>query len=144
MMEDTYLMDAECAGAPEAQRWCEHPVCGPYHLNPVKGATLFTASCAACHQSTGEGITGAFPPLKGNAVVLDPDPTKQIDVVLHGLHGENVDGTVYATPMPPFGSTLNDAEIADIIDHERSSWGDHAKLITAGQVKAVRPKGPGK
>lgn len=113
---------------------------GPYHFNAANGKTLFTTNCAACHQATGEGIPGAFPTLKGNAVVLDSDPVKQIDVVLHGLHGENAGGTVYATPMPPFGKTLNDAEIADIINYVRSSWGNHAKLITANQVNAMRPK----
>ncbi|MGH8379085.1 MAG: c-type cytochrome, partial [Gammaproteobacteria bacterium] len=109
---------------------------GPYHYDAVKGASLYTANCAACHQATGQGIPGAFPPLKGNAAVLNPDPSKQIDVVLNGLQGQNVGGTMYATPMPPFGKLLNDAEIADIINHERSSWGNKAKQITSSEVKA--------
>ncbi|MGH8291463.1 MAG: c-type cytochrome, partial [Steroidobacteraceae bacterium] len=117
---------------------------GPYHFDPDKGAALFSTNCAACHQATGEGISGAFPPLKGNAVVLDSDPTKQIEVVLHGLHGESVGGTVYPSAMPPFGSSLDDADIANVVDHERSSWSNHAKLVTADQVKAVRAKGPAK
>jgi nitrite reductase (NO-forming) len=111
---------------------------GPYHVDPAKGASLYTANCAACHQATGQGIPGAFPPLKGNVAVLDADPAKQIDVVLNGLHGEAIGGTVYATPMPPFGPALNDAEIADIINHERSSWDNQGKLITSSEVKARR------
>ncbi|MGH8413172.1 MAG: c-type cytochrome, partial [Gammaproteobacteria bacterium] len=111
---------------------------GPYHFDAAKGASLYSANCAACHQPTGLGIPGAFPPLKGNAAVLEPDPSKQIDVVLNGLQGQNVGGTVYATPMPQFGKLLNDAEIADIINHERSSWGNKAKQITSSEVKARR------
>ncbi|MGH8280611.1 MAG: c-type cytochrome [Gammaproteobacteria bacterium] len=111
---------------------------GPYRFDAAKGSELFTTNCAACHQATGLGIPGAFPPLKGNAAVLDPDPSKQIDTVLNGLHGQNVGGTVYATPMPPFGKLLNDADIADIINHERSSWGNKAKQITSSEVKARR------
>ena len=108
---------------------------GPYHFDAAKGATLFADNCSACHQETGEGVAGAFPPLKGDPVVLDPDPTQQINVVLHGLHGKTINGTAYATPMPPFEEVLNAAEIADIINHERSSWGNHGKLITSSQVK---------
>lgn len=111
---------------------------GPYRFDAAKGAALFAANCAACHQATGMGLPGAFPPLKDNPVVQDPDPTKQIAVVLHGLHGESVGGIAYPSTMPPFGSVLNDAQIADIINHERSSWGGHSKLITADQVKEAR------
>ncbi|MGH7076071.1 MAG: multicopper oxidase domain-containing protein [Stellaceae bacterium] len=113
---------------------------GPYHFDPATGASLFAANCAACHQQTGQGIPGAFPPLKGNAAVLDPDPTKQIDTVLNGLHGEKVGGTVYATPMPPFAASLSDAEIANIINHERTSWSNHGKEITPSEVKAQRAR----
>ena len=116
---------------------------GPYTFDPAKGASLFAANCSACHQATGMGLPGAFPPLKDNQVVLDADPTKHIDTVLRGLHGENVGGTVYQTPMPPFAGTLNDAQIADIINHERTSWGNQGKQVTADQVKAERAKGPG-
>jgi mono/diheme cytochrome c family protein len=35
-------------------------------------------------------------------------------------------GVLYVSPMPLFGSILNDVDIADIIDYERSSWGNHA------------------
>ncbi|HJP97300.1 MAG TPA: multicopper oxidase domain-containing protein, partial [Rhodanobacteraceae bacterium] len=116
---------------------------GPYKFDAAKGGALFTERCAACHQATGTGIPGAFPPLKGNAAVLDPDPATQIDTILHGLQGQNVGGTVYATPMPPFGSLLSDTEIADIANHERTSWGNQAKQVTADDVKARRAAGGG-
>ncbi len=106
----------------------------------AKGQALFTATCAACHQATGEGLPGAFPPLKGNAAVNDPDPTLHIHVVLHGLQGANVGGVVYASPMPPFGTTLSDADVANIINYERSSWGNHGARVTVEQVAAERAK----
>jgi cytochrome c oxidase cbb3-type subunit 2 len=40
--------------------------------------------------------------------------------------------------MPPFAGVLSDAEIADIIDYERSSWGNHGKPVNAAQVAAER------
>jgi cytochrome c oxidase cbb3-type subunit II len=103
-----------------------------------KGQSLFTANCAACHQATGEGLPGAFPPLKGNPAVNDADPSQHIHVVLHGLQGANVGGTVYSSPMPPFGTTLSDADIANIINYERSSWGNRGAPITAKQVAMQR------
>jgi len=106
----------------------------------AQGRTLFAATCAACHQATGEGLPGTFPALKGNSTVNDPDATRHIQVVLNGLQGANVDGVVYASPMPPFGAALSDAEVASIINYERSSWGNHGTLVTREQVAAQRAK----
>ena len=106
----------------------------------AKGARLFTENCAACHQANGEGLPGAFPPLKGNDVVNDEDATEHIRVVLHGLQAKPVGGATYGGVMPPFASRLKDAEIADIIDYERSSWGNHGKPVIATQVTTARAK----
>jgi cytochrome c oxidase cbb3-type subunit 2 len=107
----------------------------------AKGKALFTANCAACHQANGEGLPGAFPPLKGNAAVNNADAATHIRTILQGLQGANVGGVAYSSPMPPFGGTLNDADIANIINYERSSWGNHGKLVTAEQVAAERARG---
>jgi cytochrome c oxidase subunit 2 len=109
---------------------------------PVDGAQLFSANCAACHQATGLGIPGAFPPLKGNTAVNSNDPAKHIEVVLNGLHGETLDGKTYSGVMTPFKGVLDDEEIAAIINYERSSWGNHGSPVTAAQVAAERGKGP--
>ena len=66
------------------------------------------------------------------------DPAKQISVILHGLQGQAINGQVYPGAMPPFAGSLNDADIADIANHERTSWGNQGKTITADQVKAAR------
>lgn len=36
----------------------------------VDGHQLFVAQCAACHQATGAGVAGVFPPLVGSEWVL--------------------------------------------------------------------------
>jgi cytochrome c oxidase cbb3-type subunit 2 len=112
-----------------------------FAYDAAKGEQLFSANCSACHQTTGEGVPGAFPPLKGNAAVNDADPAQHIRTVLHGLENTVVDGVKYESPMPEFGSTLSDADIANIIDYERSSWGNHGKPVTAQEVAAERAKG---
>jgi len=73
--------------------------------------------------------------------VNDPDATQHIHVVLHGLQGANVGGVAYASPMPPFGTTLSDADVAAIINYERSSWGNRGTPVTADQVAAQRAAG---
>jgi mono/diheme cytochrome c family protein len=99
---------------------------------------LYIANCSACHGTDGEGRPGTYPPIKGSGVVIKDDATKHIQVVLNGLQGAKAGGVLYASPMPPFGSFLNDVDIADIIDYQRSSWGNHGKLVTAAQVAAQR------
>jgi cytochrome c oxidase cbb3-type subunit 2 len=106
----------------------------------ARGASLYTANCSACHQASGEGLPGAFPPLKGNDVVNDDDVKQHIHVVLHGLQATQIGGVAYGGVMPPFAATLNDADIAAILDYERTSWGNHGKSVTAAEVAAERAK----
>jgi len=117
---------------------------GPYHFDAARGASLYGANCAACHQASGGGLPGAFPPLKGNAAVLAADPGAQLGTILHGAQGVPIGGVTYPSAMPPFGASLGDAEIADIANHERTSWGNQGRQVTAEQVKSARAKAPGK
>ncbi|MGH8279190.1 MAG: cbb3-type cytochrome c oxidase subunit II [Gammaproteobacteria bacterium] len=109
-------------------------------FDAAEGAQLFAQNCAVCHQANGEGIPNAFPPLKGNAAVLNDDPTQQLHVILEGLSNTNIGGTVYPGAMPPFKTVLSDHQIANIVDHERTSWGNNAKLVTPAEVAAERAK----
>src|SRR5215470_17973378 len=61
-----------------------------------RGQQLFSANCSSCHQATGMGLPGAFPPLKGDPIVNDPDPTNHIHTVLFGLQGATIGGAQYA------------------------------------------------
>ena len=113
-------------------------VAGGY--DATKGASLYTANCSACHQATGEGLPGAFPPLKGNEVVNEKDATEHIHVVLRGLQATPIGGVAYGGAMPPFAERLSDADVAAILDYERSSWGNHGAFVVAAQVAAERAK----
>ncbi|HEX7340874.1 MAG TPA: multicopper oxidase domain-containing protein [Rhodanobacteraceae bacterium] len=132
---------AATVAKPASQKVAAVAPTGPYTYDAAKGASLFATNCSACHQMTGMGLPGAFPPLKGDPVVNNPDATEQIATILHGAHGRVIDGKSYASAMPPFASVLTDAQIANIINHERTSWGNHGKPTTADAVKAVRAKG---
>lgn len=104
----------------------------------VDGAAIFMSYCSSCHQANGKGIAGVFPPLVDAPFVTDEDPTKHIQTVLYGLQGLPIDGVAYPAIMTPFKDILTDAEVAAVINHERTSWGNNAPTITAEDVAKVR------
>lgn len=108
----------------------------------LNGAALYSSHCASCHQPDGQGLPGVFPPLAGDPVVTADDPTRHIEIVLFGLQGKTIKGVSYASPMPSFANQLSNAEIAAIINHERTSWGNNAPTVTAKDVARVRKRGP--
>jgi mono/diheme cytochrome c family protein len=107
-------------------------------FDAAEGAKLFADTCAACHGGEGKGVPGAFPPLAGDAVVTASDPTEHIRTVLHGLKGKAIGGQGYGAEMPAFAPQLSDQQIASVIDHERTSWGNHAPLVTPQDVAVQR------
>lgn len=102
------------------------------------GQQVYGNKCASCHQADGSGLPGVFPPLKGNSVVLDDDPAEHIRIVLEGLSGKEIDGVAYASPMPGFGNQLSDEEVAAVVNHERTQWGNNANLVGANDVAELR------
>lgn len=97
------------------------------------GASLYTSTCAACHQANGQGISGAFPPLANSQIVNQEDPELMIRIILQGYDANPEWGQ-----MPGFGSLLSDEEIAAIINHEKSSWGNDAPAVSAAEVADIR------
>ena len=102
------------------------------------GKQVYENNCASCHQLSGEGLPGVFPPLKGNAIVTAADPRDHVLIALNGLQGKAIDGISYAAPMPPLGAMLSDEEVAAVVNHERTSWGHNAPLVTPEQVRELR------
>jgi len=101
------------------------------------GQQLFTGTCSVCHQVSGEGLAGVFPPLAKSDLIA-ADPKRPIDIVVHGLNGKvTVNGKDYNSVMPPM-SQLNDDEVANIITYVLNSWGNPGGQITAEEVAKVR------
>ena len=79
-----------------------------------------------------------FPPLAGDPVVQALDPTEHIITVLNGKHGSIIGGVKYASPMPAFKEILNDNDLAAIVNHERTSWGNAAPIVRVADVARLR------
>ncbi|MDB5042355.1 MAG: cytochrome [Candidatus Eremiobacteraeota bacterium] len=103
----------------------------------ASGATVFTANCASCHGAGGTGVPGVFPPLVNDPVVTAKDPAQHVTILLKGLQGKAIGGKPYSGQMPSFPQ-LSDADIAAVIDHERTSWGNQAPIVTPDAVKQAR------
>ena len=102
------------------------------------GQQVYGNNCGSCHQATGMGLPSVFPPLKNNPAVLNDDPSTHINAVLKGVSGKIIDGVAYASPMPPFGSALSDEEVAAVVNHERTQWGNNGELVTVEDVAKLR------
>ena len=94
-----------------------------------KGAGVYTANCAACHQAGGAGIPGVFPALVGGPIATG-DAKAHIDIVVHGSKQNPA--------MGAYGPQLNDVDLAAVITFERNSWGNSASVVQPADVKAAR------
>ena len=102
------------------------------------GKQVFSTTCAACHQVTGEGVAGVYPPLAGSEWV-NGDEAKVVRILLHGVTGPiEVAGETFNSMMPPWGATLKDADIAAVLTYVRSQWGNKGAPITAAKVASIR------
>ncbi len=96
--------------------------------------------CQVCHQATGVGLPGAFPPLAGSEW-LNGRADIPIAIVLHGLQGPiTVKGANFNGAMMAWGGVLNDDDLAATLTYARSQWGNKGAAVTAAQVRAVRAK----
>tara|TARA_B110000114_G_C15094265_1_gene400387 strand:- start:1246 stop:2244 length:999 start_codon:yes stop_codon:yes gene_type:complete len=97
------------------------------------GANLYQNNCAACHQDTGRGVKGAFPPLTGSLIVNNKNPEQLIKIILMGYDARQQYGV-----MPAFADKLSDQDIKAISDYERSSWGHNAPEVPLETITRLR------
>lgn len=104
------------------------------------GAAVFAGNCAACHQLTGNGLPGVFPPLAGSEWVTAVRSDVPLQILLHGINGPmQVAGISYQGVMPAFAQ-LKDAELAAVLTHIRTSFGNTASEVSAQEVAAARKR----
>lgn len=93
-----------------------------------KGEGVFAQNCVACHQATGKGVAGAFPPLDGSTIVNGPK-AEQIALLLNGKPG---------TAMASF-KQLSDTDLAAVITYTRNAWSNKAgDAVQPAEVRTAR------
>jgi mono/diheme cytochrome c family protein len=112
-------------------------------LMAAQGKKVFGNACAVCHQATGLGTPGQFPPLAGSEWVAAKSPNRIIRAVLNGLQGPiTVKDQQFNNVMVPWKDALKDEDIAAVLTFVRGNkeWGNNAPPVTPEQVKAIREK----
>ena len=101
------------------------------------GKQLFAANCVACHQATGKGLPGVFPPLDGSEWVKG-DERVLANILLHGVTGDlQVAGNDFKGAMPSF-QQLGDAQLAAVASYIRAEWSNRAAPLTPELFAAER------
>jgi len=113
----------------------------------VLGRKSYEQVCITCHQATGQGVEGIYPPLAGSEWVLGT-PERVIRIVLFGLKGPlTVKNKQFGAASMPVvgrvtGSAYNwsDERIAAVLTYIRQEWGNKASAITPEEVAAIHTK----
>ncbi|HYW75829.1 MAG TPA: c-type cytochrome [Gammaproteobacteria bacterium] len=116
----------------------------------ANGKSIFDGHCAACHQQSGSGLPGTFPPLAGhlpNFVGTQQGRQYLMEAVLFGLDGKiQVKGQTYNGHMPAWDSSLDNKQVAAVLNYALTAWGNKKALpkqfskYTASEVAAVRKR----
>ena len=113
-------------------------------LNPIAlGEKVYKEVCQACHQPTGLGMAGQFPPLAGSEWVDGSEFCEEriIGIVLKGFKGPvTVKGAAFNNQMPAQEAALPPKKIAAVLTYVRQAWGNKGGEITEAQVLAVKKK----
>jgi len=108
-----------------------------------RGKIIYMQTCIACHQPTGLGVPGAFPPLAGTEYTQGP-ARRMIAMTLRGVNPPlKVKDMTYVVPMPPlptqFPILADDSKLADVINYVRNSFGNKDETgVTPALIAEVR------
>jgi len=100
--------------------------------------STYKTHCATCHGDNGQGKGDAYPALAGNPAVVLAQPDNLIQMALYGGFGPSTEGRPRPFGMPPYLFTLNNQQIAEVLNHIRSQWGNKAPAVSPVQVDRVR------
>jgi mono/diheme cytochrome c family protein len=99
------------------------------------GEKVYLSNCASCHQKTGEGLEGAFPPLAQSDYLL-ADKKRAIQIAANGMDGPiTVNGVDYDAMMASQG--LSNEDVKEVVNYVLNSWGNEGGEVTIADVEAA-------
>ncbi len=103
-----------------------------------KGEKLYEQHCAQCHGDKGQGVAKAYPALAGNRAVTMAQTANLVQIVLNGGYAPATQGNPRPYGMPPFVLVLDDSDVAALLTHIRSAWGNQASAVSPLAVNRIR------
>ena len=110
-------------------------------ISTPRGGKLYEQHCAQCHGDNGQGVAKAYPALAGNRAVQMPQKANLVQIVLNGGYAPATAGNPRPYGMPPFVPLLSDSDVAEVLTHIRSSWGNQADTVSTFDVMRIRADG---
>ena len=99
---------------------------------------LIYMQCTACHQTNGEGILGAFPPLANSDYML-ADINRTIKTIINGTTEPIiVNGTKYPGNTMTKFTHLSNQDVAAVATYILNSWGNNGGLVNPSMVALKR------
>ncbi len=112
-------------------------------VSAERGKAVFMMTCMACHQPTGMGIPGAFPPFDGSEYVQG-DTKRLVALVIKGymgpieVKGQKFNNILIAVDTQ-FPILKENAKLADVLNYIRTAWSNKADAaITPDFIQKVR------
>jgi mono/diheme cytochrome c family protein len=105
------------------------------------GKKIYGNNCASCHDTSGAGAPGKYPPLAGSEWVMG-SKLRLAAILLKGIDGPlNVKNVTYSgNVMPAQESILTPEKLADLMTYLRGSWGNTVGPVTTDEVNAAKTK----
>jgi mono/diheme cytochrome c family protein len=110
----------------------------PTRQQLAAGEVEYTVHCGTCHLPTGAGDKILGVTLVENPIVQAAEPMSLINVILYGPHMPPPPFVANRSRMKAFGKRLSDADIADLSTYVRTSFGNHAGVVSAAAVGLQR------
>jgi len=118
----TLLLAAGCGGSPGG-------------APADRGAVVYATHCASCHGRDGVGV-GKNPPLAGS-VTVSGDPEVLAAWIIAGQRPPTLPKLRGLVVMPQY-AWLSDEDLAAVITHVRTGFGNASPPVTATDIAAVR------
>ena len=88
--------------------------------NAENGKVVYDTYCKACHQDDGTGMNGMLAANFNEEGRLDKSDEELLKSIRDGYKGQ-------VGLMPPWGETLTEQEMVDVLAHVRASYGKKAE-----------------
>ncbi|WP_422079328.1 c-type cytochrome [Ulvibacterium sp.] len=94
----------------------------------ARGREVYITHCISCHRDTGEGVPGTYPSLIKPDRIVTAHTQRAIILIKEGSGHENGMRSI----------SVNDKEIADVLNYVQNSWDNKADFILESQIDSIK------